>query len=189
NGGYGDNGKHGETKQRGTNGEEIVLNLLCSTSVAPLLRVYRSLRILRLEEESHPEAGDAGVHDLERAVVRGRPRVVLHAEDGGAVEQIEDVEVEREVRLAELEHLLHAEIERADRVETERIGRAGDEQVLVRHERVARVHAAAEERLAVALAQDEVRAHVDAPRELVETVGGQLVLRRQEVDAALAAAG
>src|SRR5689334_16954578 len=101
------------------------METLRSSSAAPLLRVCRSLRplrsIRRSEEEPHPHPGDARVHDLEHAVERRRPGVVLLSEDGVAVEQIEDVEVEREIRLRELEHLLGPEVERAHRVEAELI--------------------------------------------------------------------
>ena len=56
-------------------------------------------------------------------------------------------------------------------------------------ERIAGRDVALEERLGVALARDEIGAEADPPARLVETVGDELIGRRDHIDAALAAAG
>src|SRR4030095_3773 len=105
------------------------------------------------------------------------PRVEWPLQHRRAVEQVEDVEVERQVRAAELERLLDARIHGRDRVELELIHRAHEQHILVREYWIAGVDAALIERLRVARTQHPAAPEIQAPGRLIQTVRRKLILR------------
>src|SRR5207253_1726245 len=79
------------------------------------------------------------------------PRVVLAREHRRAVEQVEDVEVDRDLRDGERERFPNAQIERRDGRQAEVVGVLHNQDVLAA-KRIARRDLALEERLDIALA-------------------------------------